>query len=120
MDFTATCHKIAKEIGLNEPDAVLSRACDDDLLPSIACYLHIWRELAPFLGLSEVDVSDVERDYGSEAERRVGILRKWKAGNGRRATYEDLVKGLLSVGRVDYAENVCSLLLHAGKLLCMR
>ena len=115
MDFTRTCREIATKAGLSDPDTVLNRVYEQNLVPYLAGYLHLWREIAPFLGLGEVDVHDIERDHSSEPERRVGALRRWKAGSGQRATYGELVKGLLAIGRVDYAENVCSFLRLYGE-----
>ena len=115
MDFSMTCREIGTRVGLSDPDTVLNRVCEEDLLPHLAGYFHLWREVGPFLGLGEVDVYDIERDYDSEPERRVGAIRRWKAGNGHRATYGELIKGLLAIGRVDYAENICSLLRLRGE-----
>ena len=115
MDFSAPIREIATGVGLSDPDTVLKRVCEEDLLPYLAGYLHRWREVAPFLGLGEVDVHDIEKDYGSESERRVGALRRWKAGIGQRATYGELIKGLLAIGRVDYAEKIFSLLMSYGE-----
>ena len=102
---------IATRVGLQDQSA-LNRSCKDYLLPALSGHFHPWREAAPFLGLGEIDIHDVEKNYGSEAERRVGALYRWKATNGLKATYSMLVMSLLSVGRVDNAENICSFLLH--------
>ena len=122
--FTKQCYDIATRIGLKEPETALGRPCEDDLLPHLAGFLYPWREAAPFLDLGELQVDDIERDFGSEAERRLGALRRWKAINGRMATYAELVKALLAVERVDQAENVCFFLMN-GKFctfcnLCKR
>lgn len=103
--------QIATRVGL--PDhSLLNRPCEDDILPHLAGYFHPWREAAPFLALGEVDIHDIERDYGTEAERRVGALYKWKASNGQKAMYSTMIMALLAVGRVDNAENICSFFWH--------
>ena len=109
---SSSVSEIATRVGLTDHDTLLKRTCEDDLLPFVAGYFHPWREAAPYLSLREIDIDDVERDHGSESERRLGALRKWKASNGQRATYGVVIKALLTVGRVDNAENICSFLLH--------
>ena len=112
-DYTKQCYDVATRIGLSQPEAVLGMPCEDDLLPYLAGFLYPWRDAAPFLDLREIHVHDIERDYGSESARRLGALRRWKASKGRMATYAELIKALLAVGRVDQAENVCTLLTNS-------
>ena len=116
---SSSVSEIATRVGLTDHDTLLERACEDDRLQIVAKEFYPWREAAPYLRLSEIDIDDIERDHGSESERRLGALRKWKASNGQRATYGAFIKALLAVGRVDNAENICKFLVHGECSVCV-
>jgi hypothetical protein len=86
----------------------LSKPCDDRLFASLANFVHPWRLVFSPL-LSEVDLDDIdeENQSRSEQEKRVAALRKWKAREGRKATYGVLLGAMLDSGKVDQAELLC-------------
>ena len=85
-----------------------NRPCDDRLFASLANFVHPWRLVFSSL-LSEMDLDDIdeENQSRSEQEKRVAALRKWKAREGRKATYAVLLGAILDSGKVDQAEMLC-------------
>ena len=103
-----TLDELLKEVGVSP--AELDKACTSEHLQDIALFLESWRTVAPHLGLSSVEVEEVERDGTEEKEKRRKILKVWKAGFAFKAKYTVLIKALLKIGRADQAEQVCRLL----------
>ena len=56
-----------------------------------------WRKLPQYLGLKATVEGDLERDFKTEEEKRVGFIRKWKERKGFDATYKMLIKALLHI-----------------------
>ena len=66
-----------------------------------------WRELAPFLGLSRAEENDIVDEYtGCPNLQKREALGKWKEKNGRKATYQNLIKIFHEEGRADLADKV--------------
>ena len=61
------------------------------------------------LGLTEVEMSDINQKHNSPELRRLATLRKWKQKVSWKATYLVLVKALLKKSRADFARDVCKL-----------
>lgn len=62
------------------------------------------------LGLTEIELQDIQCNYRSQELRRSAMLRKWKQKYAWKATYHKLIKALLQSGRADLARIVCELL----------
>ena len=99
---------IVAEVGITLKD--LDVKISNENLLKVPLFLLEWRTVAPYLGLDEVDVEDIERDGKKEADKRLKMLQCWKSKFAFRATYEKLAKAFLTVGRADDAEKVCRLL----------
>ena len=56
-----------------------------------------WRKLPQYLGLKPNVEGDMERDFRTEEEKRVGFIKKWKQRNGFDATFKMLIKALLHI-----------------------
>ena len=75
----------------------------------LAKRLSEWRNVGPHL-LGEKweqkreEIKDMRQD---EKESRLELLRRWKQTYRSEATYEKLIRALLSAGRTDLAEVVC-------------
>ena len=80
----------------------------DKHIGEISC--EDWRKLPPCFELETVVVSDLERDFKTEEDRRIGFFRKWKARKGFDATYIVLITALLEINCRKDAEGVCKLL----------
>ena len=95
---------VAYLIGLSADE--LSKPCDSNIIPSLADCFSQWKVIFGSL-LSDLDLSDVDKENSIEEEKRIAALRKWKARNGCEATYKVLVDALLNKGERYQAENLC-------------
>ena len=102
---------IALRLGLDVKE--LDKSCDEALLPSLANFVHPWREVFAYL-LAPIDLDDIDSENAgrSEQTKRIASLRKWKVKCGARATYGMLITSLLKNGDVQNAENICQKLLE--------
>ena len=112
-----TLESLVARVGI--PLSSLDQRCSDQHLLSISRFLN-WRNVAPYLGLSEVDIEDIDYDRRSQSEKRLTTLRKWKSKYGYTATFKNLVLALLKIENTDHAEKVCQLLkpqVHTGMFI---
>ena len=102
-----------KEIGI--PLSSLDQRCSEDHLRNISSFLD-WRKVAPYLGVSEVEVEEIDFDRETEYDRRLKTLQMWKSSWDYMATFKTLVLALLKVGNAYQAEKVCRLVpqVHTG------
>ena len=76
-----------REVCEGVPRSLLDSPVSDIHLCSIASHITEWRELAPYLDLSEVEENDIVDSYPDCPKlQRQEALRKWKEGNGNKAT----------------------------------
>lgn len=80
------CHKRMAVAAVGEPslDSILqARAlsreklrvvCPIEVCNQLALKLTSWKELCPFIGLSELDETEIEEDYRKHRERKIGKL----------------------------------------------
>ena len=100
---------LRRHYGLN--DEVCKEQVSDKHIAEICSSLcGQWRKLPPYLDLTETAVSDLEREFKTEEERRVGLLKKWKGRKGFEASYTSLIGALLEIDCRSDAEGVCKLL----------
>ena len=98
---------IANGVGLAALE--LSKPCDDSIIPSLADCFGQWKVIFGSL-LNELDLNDVDKENTRGEEKRIAVLRKWKARNGSEATYKILVGVLLNKGERYQAESLCKIL----------
>ena len=102
---------------------IIDKPTSDDHLCAIALFLHKWRTVAPYLGLSENDLDAIEQEEKDEQVKRLKALQRWKGKFGFKATYKMLLNVLLSLAMADVAENVCLLLkgnvMHSSCCVCI-
>ena len=92
------------------PCEKLDQPCRDDHLSEIALSVTKWKSIAPYLGLTEAEEENIEKDCGENETQKIGMLRKWKKKFGKRATYRKLGQVFYKLGRVDLVEKVRELL----------
>jgi hypothetical protein len=103
-----------KEICEGVPRSLLDSPVSDIHLSDIASKITEWRELAPYLDLSEVEEKDIVDSYPNRPKlQRREALRKWKESNGDKATYRKLICILCSQGRVSTAQVLKKVVLGA-------
>ena len=106
-DANITVDELMKATGLDPGQ--LDQKCSDEHLRSVSQFLD-WRTIAPYIGLSDTDQHDIERDGQDEPEKRLKTLQMWKRRFGFKATYGKLVQAYLTIGNADHAERVCRIL----------
>ena len=106
-----TISELVEAVGISE--ASLRKRCTDEHLNSVAHFLD-WQTTAPYLGLSEKEIEDIEDEDRRNEVRRRKTLQIWKRKHCFKATYRRLVDIFLRLGRADHAEELCRLLLPPG------
>ena len=85
----------------------LQETCSNESLKELAKKMGSWKDLVPYLGVSEWDLEYLEETYpGDECEQKYLALRCWKKFHEKPATYERLVECLLIHGHVDDAKQL--------------
>ena len=102
-----SAEKVANGVSLAADE--LLKSCDGSIIPSLADCFSQWKVIFGSL-LSDLDLSDVDKENSIEEEKRIAALRKWRARNGCEATYKVLVDALLNRGERYQAENMCKIL----------
>ena len=110
-----TLAELVTEVGISQ--TLLDQKCSAADLISISKDLD-WRKTAPHLGLTAIDIADIDCKR-SEFEKRVETFQKWKKKFGFRAKFRVLVEKLLESGNADHAEKVCRLLKQQDEGTCV-
>ena len=83
------------------------RPCSDVHLAKIAMLITDWREVSPFLGLTEADEIAILESTHSVSARKMAMLRKWKQKfGGRGTTYNRLCQVFRDCDLIDLEEKV--------------
>ena len=93
------------------PDEVLNCTWRDTDLARLAMHIVSWEELAPFLGLTEVEEEEIKTDNPKYAAQKVAALRQWKVKNQDAATYRQLVRVFSGLGEMELVEKVREIVL---------
>ncbi len=72
------------------PSQELDSPCKDIHLCRIAQSIINWKCVAPFLGLSEAEENDIERDERKSGDQKKAMVRVWRRKYGTEATYRRL------------------------------
>ena len=99
-----------KDILKDVPPEKLDQPCRDDHLSEIALSITDWQSIAPFLGLTEAEIEEIDGDRAKTRTQKIVMLWKWRKKFGRKATYRKLAKVFFKLERVDLVEEVCELL----------
>lgn len=89
---------------------------DIDLhLGEIADTLDGWEDVAPLLGLKDINISDIKDTYPQKpSQQRRAALRKWKGMFGFKATYGKLLEVCVTKEKLKTAEKIVMLLGASG------
>jgi hypothetical protein len=87
---------------------IMKQTFDDKHLREFSLELNTLETLARFLGIPNSDITDI-KNQGCAMEQRMRMLECWKQRCGSMATYEAMVKALLTIKRTDLAEKVITL-----------
>ena len=99
----------------------------EDLLDSVVSDVHLaciskelknWEELAPYLGLTEVDEDEIREDYrGQYGLQKRAALRRWSRANDSDSTYRNLITALCCVQNLQLVDRIKAILLEKEPLL---
>ena len=74
------------------PNDGWNQPCLEEHLAEIATSIIKWREISPFLGLTEAEEHEILGSAPhSVLEQKIAMLRLWKKKKGIAATYEPIV-----------------------------
>ena len=76
------------------------------MLLDLARFFVDWQLLGRRLKLNDADINAIDGDHGTVEEKRVGMLKKWKA-KSLKATYSILIEALLAHGKTQDAVDAC-------------
>ena len=79
--------------------------CIEEDIYTIAGYDFDWKRVGRRL-LGDQKVRDIDREGGSEAEKRENMLLEWKRKKSHDATYQELVKVLRNIENNATADRV--------------
>ena len=94
--------ELKKEFLLTE----LTPACN---MFQVSQFLDDWQSFARGAGISEADIKAILYDGRDENDRRYKTLYKWHQINPYKATYSALIQILVTIKRVDLAQEVCKI-----------
>ena len=86
------------------PQGKLHESCLDEDLHDLAENMQSWKDLAPYFGVNEWRVEEIEENYLNEDDQKYQALLCWKGMDPSTATYEGLVECLLRHGHVRDAQ----------------
>ena len=72
--------------------SALEQKCTEKHLATIAQSITSWKEVCPFLGLTQQDEENIESDNKKNADCKVAMMRRWSKVNGEEATYFNLAE----------------------------
>ena len=105
----ATAARPSLEVLNNVPPEKLDQPCKDEHLCEIALSITDWQSIAPYLGLTEADESEIE-DCKKVGRQKINMLRTWKKKFGRQATYRKLAMVFKKLKHADLVEELCDLI----------
>ena len=91
--------------GWNQP-------CLEEHLAEIATSIIKWREISPFLGLTEAEEHEILGAIPplSVLEQKIAMLRLWKKKKGKAATYNRLCRAFRKSNQVDLEDEMKEIL----------
>ena len=92
-----------------------NKPCSEAHLAEIAVWITEWKELSPFLDLTEAEELEIlgSAPY-SVRSQKIAMLRKWKKKQGAKATYKRLCRVLTKCDMRALEEKIIKLLSEAN------
>ena len=88
-----------------------NEVCSEQHLAEIALWIIEWKEVSPFLGLTQAEeIEIIGSAPHSVRSQKIAMLRLWKQKQGSKATYKRLCRGFRRCGKLDLEEKVIRLL----------
>ena len=92
--------------------------CLEEHLAEIATGIIKWREISPFLSLSEAEEHEILGAIPtlSVLEQKIAMLRLWKKKKGRAATYNQLCRAFRKSKQLDLEDEMKEILAESNSL----
>ena len=84
--------------------------CSQQDILELSKYCVDWQLIGVYLKLIEADITAVDGDYHSVAEKRIGMLQRWREKFSFKATYRVFIEALLSCGKASDALEACKII----------
>ncbi len=88
---------------------------DEDLNVISTSYCKEFRKLSSHLGMTEINLHDIQCNENSEEGKRCAFFKKWKNVKGSGATYKALITALLKYNCKQDAEKVFKIQLKTAE-----
>jgi len=92
----------------------LNKEVSDEHLRAVSRIIDDHKIVGPELGLTEQEMTAINRDNETHDLKKGAMLRQWKQKYSWKATYKNLVEALLKCSRANDARRVCELLITPG------
>ena len=93
------------------PAIDINKPCSEKHLAKISRWITEWREISPFLGLTEAEDQEILGSAPHSVRlQKTGMLRLWKKKRGTKATYKRLCRAFNECEMSDLVEQVQKLL----------
>ena len=99
-------------VGWNQP-------CLGEHLAEIAASIVKWREISPFLGLTEAEEHEILGAVPllSVLEQKIAMLRLWKKKKGKAGTYNRLCRAFRKSKQLDLEDEMKEILAESNSLV---
>ena len=110
--YKAMAESEQQPAGWNQP-------CLEEHLAEIATSITEWREISPFLGLTEADERQILGAIPplTVPAQKIAMLRLWKKKKGRAATYNRLCRAFRKSKQLDLEDEMKEILAESNSLV---
>lgn len=89
------------------PSEVLDRRLTDIELKTISDQMLQWKNKAVYLGLSDTDIENIEKNGENNEERKFLLLMTWREKRAYKASLRELILISHDRGWIDFARRFC-------------
>ena len=95
-----------------------NQPCLEEHLAEIVALITEWREISPFLGLTEAEEHEILRSAPhSVRSQKIAMLRLWKKKKGKAATYNRLCRAFRNSEQLDLEDKLKEILAESYSLV---
>ena len=92
----------SEDVTAAQQPAGWNNPCSEENLAEITVFVTEWREISPFLGLTEAEEHEILGSAPhSVRSQKIAMLRLWKKKKGNAATYNQLSRVFRKCERLD-------------------
>ena len=100
----------------DETAVSMTETCSDQHLAKISVWIKDWRDISPFLGLTETEEHEILGAVPPLTVRsqKIAMMRLWKKKRGTKATYKRLCRAFRECDMLDLEEKVQQLVAESS------